>query len=145
MAKVIIEDEKVKNLGGTYSILRIAIIGVVSGLLYFGLTALLNSKIDSIEMSGNIATVLVAFVSVIAMMGLRMVQPLLVTSASGATLWGLSSLTNGLQTLEVVLWSAFLYAICYMLFSWMSRYNRVVPVLLVTAMIIISMRMIIAS
>ena len=145
MASIVYDDDKSAGLGGRYSIARIALIGAILGLLYFGLTSLLNIWADSINVAGDIATVLTALIGIIIMVRLRMVQPLLVAAATGASLWGLSGLTDGLVWGEVIAWSIVLYCLAYALFSWISRYNRVVPVLSVVAMIIITIRIVIVS
>lgn len=145
MASIVYDDDKPAGLGGRYSIARIALIGAVLGALYVGLTALLNNWTDSISMAGNIATVLVALIGIVVMVRLRMVQPLLVAVASAASLWGLSGLTDGLVWFETMAWAVALYCLAYALFSWISRYDRVVPVLSIIAMIIITIRIVIVS
>jgi len=140
MAKIIKWDTESQTIGTSYSFWRIALFGALLGVIYWGLTVLINRFIDSISISGNIASILVATLGIILMLRFRMAQPLIVAVAAGASLWGLSQWTNGLGWIEIIAWSALLYGLVYTLFSWIARYARVVPVLIAIILIIIILR-----
>ena len=140
MAKVISTDTQPQSINTSYSLWRIAIIGLILGFIYWGLTALLEQYTNSLGISGNIATIIVATLGIIAMVRLQLVQPLIVAIVSGATLWGMAEWTNGLVMVEIVIWSMLLYGLTYVLFSWIARYAKPIPVLTVIMIIVIVAR-----
>jgi len=140
MAEVITEDIEAQTTSALYSVRRIALVGVILGVFYWVIVSLLGVFVDSAIVCGDIATILVATLGVIIMLRLRMSQPLIVALASGLSLWGLASWTSGLLWIEIIAWNILLYGLAYTLFSWVSRYNRVVPVLMVITLIIIAVR-----
>lgn len=137
---------------------QIAIIGALTGILYVILTLVIQQTIvdpllcrsvsdanacsNSIGVSGNIATVLVATISLIGLIRFRVPRPIIVAVATAIVLFGLSNWTNGLAWPEVVAWSLALYALSYSLFAWISRYSRAVPVIIATVIIVVLIRII---
>lgn len=159
MAKVIKEETiQAQTISPVYSPWRIAAVGAVLGVAYWALTAIIDYLIispvfcrptgnvsiciNSISVSGDIATILVAVVGIAIMVRLRFMQPLIIAVASAAVLWGLSGWTNGLLWGEIVAWSALLYGLSYLLFSWVSRYTRIVPVMIYVVAIVLVLRII---
>ncbi|HUC96516.1 MAG TPA: hypothetical protein VMR16_02515 [Candidatus Saccharimonadales bacterium] len=140
MAKVIdsyIDSRQISRLNPVW---QIVLIGAVLGILYSGLTAALLKFTGLVGVAGDIATILVGTVGIIIMLNLRMARPLLVAVASAISLWGLAKLTDGLGWLEVVAWSALLYALSYLLFAWLTRYKHVIPVLVAVIVIVVIVR-----
>ena len=144
MAEVIIEDAEPQMFSAAYSIWKIALVGALIGFLYWCLTAFIGIIIDSASVSGDIATILVATLGVIVMLRLSMFQPLVIALASGLALWGLANLTSGLAWFEIIAWNILLYTLAYTLFSWIARYNRVIPVLAIITIIIIAVRVVVS-
>ncbi|HRN90771.1 MAG TPA: hypothetical protein PLZ58_02270 [Candidatus Saccharibacteria bacterium] len=157
MAKVIKEETiQAQVISPIYSAWRITAVGAALGAVYWGLTALIDYFIitpvfcrsagnttvclNSVSVSGDIATILVAVIGIAIMIRLRIMQPLIIAVASAAVLWGLGGWTNGLAWGEIVAWSALLYGLAYLLFSWIARYNRIVPVLVYIVAIILIIR-----
>lgn len=144
MAKIISSEIDSRPISQLNSAWQIVIIGAVLGILYCGLTAYLSRFVGLANAADNIATIIVAAIGTILMLNFRMVRPLLVAVASAVSLWGLSKLTDGLGWAEVIIWSALLYTLAYFIFSWVTRYKKIIPVLLITAFIIIIVRITIA-
>lgn len=158
MAKIITNNTESQLISGTYSVWKIALIGVASGLLYWLLTVLISAYIihpifchsssnaltclSSTAISGNIATILVAVIGVIAMVRFYMAQPLIVAVTAAAALWGLSQWTIGLPVAEIIIFSLITYVLAYILFSWVTRYDRIWPVLVVILIIIMATRIV---
>jgi hypothetical protein len=71
------------------------------------------------------------------MLALRVARPLVVVIATSASLWGLAEWTGGFGWIEIIAWDTLLYAISYMLFSWIARYAKTVPVLIVIITIVV--------
>lgn len=140
MAKIINSNVESRTINSSYSLWKNTLIGVMCGLVFLGLAALISQNSNSFTIPGDVATILAATVGVIVMIFLRMTRPLLVASASAVSLWGLSQMTNGLSWFEVVIWTVLLYGLAYALFSWVSRYTRMVPVLIVIITIIVIVR-----
>jgi hypothetical protein len=144
MAKIIKWDTEPQTISASYSLWRTALVGVVLGVVYWGLTAFIGRFVDSTNISGDIATILIATIGIIVMLRLRIAQPLIIAVATGAALWGLARWTSGLAWGEVAAWSALLYGLAYILFSWIARYARIVPVLIIIVLIVIVLRITIA-
>jgi hypothetical protein len=78
------------------------------------------------------------------MINLKMVRPLIISVSSAAVLWGLAVWTHDLFWLEAILWCVVLYAIAYLLFSWIARYLLIRPVLFAMLAIIVLARIAVA-
>lgn len=157
MAKVIINDDQAA-VASTYEWWYVLLTGVTIGVLYVGLSALishfvidplyckatLNSTvcINSESIGGNIATILSALVALALFVRLRVFRPIVIVIAGAILLWGLSSWTAGLSAIEIVASSAILYGLCYILMSWICRYQRTALVLVAVALIVAGSRFI---
>jgi len=142
MAKII-ESNANQTISACYSIWRIALVGAFLGVIYCGFILVLNNFLPEIT-SGYISTILIATLGIAIMLFLNMIQPLIIAMASGIVLWGLSNWTSGLNWGEVVAWSAFLYSLAYVLFSWVARYTRPLIVLTVIFLIVIIARVVVS-
>ena len=156
MAKLVVDDNQSHSIKLMYSIWRIALIGASLGLFYWLVTLLLSRYIidpiycksivdasictGSVSMAGNIASIIVATIGLGVLIRYSVVRPIIIAIASGVALWGLAGWTEGLAWYEVALWSALLYGLVYVLFSWISRYNRTVPVVVAILAILIIVR-----
>jgi len=158
MAKLILDETQPRAVSLSYSWWMMALIGAALGVLYWVLTLLVGHFIidplfcsdavrastcsSSVEISGNVAGILVATIGLGILVRLNVLRPLIVAIATAAILWGLASWTDGLGWAEVVAWSVLLYALCYVLFSWISRYARSVPVLVAVVAIVMIARIV---
>ncbi len=156
MAKVIERDIQSQEISDFYPFWKVAIIGVASGLLFWVLIFLLENFViaplfcnsvggatacaNKLMISGNIATILVALAGVVIMVKFRMLQPLIVAVTTAAALWGLAQWTGGLPIWEIIIWSALTYLLAYLLFSWVVRYDRVWPVVVIILIIVMAIR-----
>lgn len=154
MAKVIDSSVDSQVLRSTYSLWKFVLIGVLSGILFWILTSLIERYVinpifcrsssnqllclNTVSVSGNIATVLVMVIGIVAIVRLRLLQPLIVAVAAGAALWGLAGWTSGLSWGEIVVWDILIYTLAYLSFSWIARYIKIVPVSIIMLLIIIS-------
>lgn len=141
MANIVDSSVDSLSVGKAYSIWKIILVGFVLGIIYWGLTTFILRYSDSIDIASNVASIVVATLGIIAMLYLRMAQPILVSIASAVSLWGLAHLTNGLSWYEIILWDALLYALSYTLFLWINRYKKITPVLIMIVAIIIILRL----
>jgi hypothetical protein len=135
----------------SFSLWQIILTGIAVGVLYFLLTYLIGHYVieslycgsnvnvencsNSTNIAGNIATILSGTVGLGVMIGLRVLRPIIVAVATAVLLWGLSAWTAGLSWGEALLWSALLYALSYVLFAWICRYNRTMPIIIVAIII----------
>jgi len=142
MANIV--DSSVDPLSGSksYSIWKIALVGISLGILYWFFTVLTLRFTGSIYISGNISTILIATLGIVIMLNLHMARPLLVALASAISLWGLSEFTNGLSWYETISWSALLYGLTYTLFLWITRYRKNTPVIIAIIVIVIIVRVV---
>lgn len=158
MAKIIKSDVESQIINNSYSVWKVILIGALMGLAFWVITALIDkfiissalchttskslSCVNSILVSGNIATVLIAVIGTIAMILLRMAQPLIIAATTAAALWGLAQWTSGLSVVEIIIWSVVTYVLAYLLFSWITRYDRILPVLITILLIIAIVRIV---
>jgi hypothetical protein len=160
MVTVITDETQPTVVSSSYSWWRVALIGGAIGVIYWALTFLVGHFIidpmfcrssvnaaacsNSVELSGNIAGILVATLGLAVLVWLKVLRPLVVAVATAIVLWGLAGWTAGLAWGEVALWSVLLYGLSYVLFSWMSRYGRSVPVLIAVAVTVVIARIVLA-
>jgi len=160
MAKVIVDETQPQVVSMSYSWWRMALIGAALGIIYWALAFIVSHFIvdplccrssvnalaclNSVGLSGNIASILVATIGLGVLVRLRALQPLIVVVAVAIVSWGLASWTEGLAWGEIAFWSALLYSLSYVLFSWISRYSRTVPVLISVALVVIVARIVLA-
>ena len=142
MAKIIDSDIESRTINSSYSTWKNTLVGLTVGVVFWCLTTFIGRFSNSVTIPGDVATILAATVGIILMVFFHMTRPLLVASASAASLWGLAQLTNGLAWFEVIIWTILLYGLAYALFSWVSRYTRIVPVLIVIIAIIVVVRIV---
>lgn len=149
-----------KPAAAVYSMWLICLVGAGLGLAYWALAQILSSFmiepifchsansvttcLQATEISGAIASIFVTALAVVVMISLKMVRPLIIALSSTIVLWGLAGWTSGLGWFESVLWSIFLYAVSYVLFSWIARYLLIRPVIISMLVIIIIARIAIA-
>ena len=134
MAKIIQSDIESQTVSTSYSLLQIIIMGMLLGVVYWGLTSLFGIT----AIPGGVVTIVVAVLGILVMLRLHMAQPLIIALATGASLWGLSQWTSGLAWGEVIIWTVLLYGLAYTLFSWIARYTRAIPVLTTMLIVIIA-------
>lgn len=156
MARIIETYIASQTIGQFYSFWKIFFISVFMGIIYWGLTGIVSALVigpmycgttsgvwvcsDIVGVSGNVATILVATLSILIMLYFRMHQPLIIAAASGLLLWGLSRWTDGLPIIEIFFWNITLYVLSYILFSWITRYSRILPVIVTVAIVIMTIK-----
>lgn len=136
MAKVIQTEQSViiepwwAKLNGVY-------IGLSAGLVWWVLTIILRQYVvepiacrdlssatacvNSLDVSGNIAAILVAVGAVFALIRYIQPRPIVISIASLAVLWGLAGITNGLAWYWALLAGVVFYGLSYGLFSMVAR------------------------
>lgn len=160
MAKVIVDETQPQAVSMSYSWWWMALIGAALGIMYWALVFIISHFVvdqlfcgssvnalacsNSVDLSGNIASILVATIGLGVLVRLRVLRPLIVVIAAAIVLWGLAGWTDGLAWGEVAFWSALLYSLAYVLFSWISRYSRTIPVLISVALVAIIARLVLA-
>ena len=143
MAKVVsskVASRKVKILKPAW---KIVLLGMASGLLYWTLTSLFVRGNYSLTIAGNISTILVATLGIIAMLFMKIEQPIIIAIATGVSLWSLSEMTDKLSTFEILLWTVSLYMLTYLLYYWITRYYKFWPVFIFTIIVVALSRLIV--
>jgi len=140
MAKVVDSRVESRTVSSYFPLIPTVIVGMILGILFWGLNSLIGRFTGSVTISGDIATVLVATVGLIVMVTMRIGRPIVIILSSAATLWGLATWTVGLSLSEAIVWEVALYALAYVLFSWISRFSRAVPVLITIITIVVIAR-----
>jgi hypothetical protein len=140
MAQIIDSDTGPQPISSAYDFVGIFIIGVILGLAYWFLATGFEKYFSSLELAGNVSTILVATLGIIIMAARRMSQPTMIGSAAGVSLYGLAVWVNGLSSAEEIIWIIGLYVLSYVLFSWISRYIRVIPVVVSVLTVVVLAR-----
>ena len=156
MAKIIGTNIESQKIGQFYPFWKIFFIGLFLGVLYWWLTSFVGWLIiapvfcstasgawicsDLIGVSGDVATIIIAFLSILIMLYFRMHQPLIIAVSAGFLLWGLSRWTEGLPIKEIISWDIGLYLLSYILFSWVNRYLYITTVIISTVLIMAIIR-----
>lgn len=151
MAELIQEERYPQTISVSFSWWKVLLIGAAIGALYYLLTALIGrffidpmycktaleaaNCANSLAISGNIANILVGAIGLGALVGLRVVRPLIIVGASVVLLWGLSTWTVGLFWVEAVAWDALLFGLAYLLFGWICRFNRTTIVVIIAILL----------
>jgi len=155
MAKVIITDEQM--IAGSWNAwLKVLGIGAATGVIFWLLTLLIGRYIvdplvcgqvvdaarcsESLSISGGIAMILAAVVSVIVMVHASVARPIVIAIASTAVLWSFALWTEGLFWLEALAWSIALYIATFALFGWITRYARLWVTILLSVLIVLIIR-----
>lgn len=158
MAKVIERIVESKDIKDVNSFWPVYIIGLASGVFFWLIAYLLNQFViswlfcsymtdasacnNALMISGNISSALIAVVGVFVMVKKRMTQPLIVSVATTASLWGLAQWVDGVQILESILWCGLAYLLAYLLFSWIVRHERIWLVVLIILVIVMAIRVV---
>ena len=147
MAKVVIQPTGDRYVSGAYNWLKIAAIGAGLGLLTWVFAWLLgNFVIDPLlcrdsalqacgksgTVAGNLAIIVTAILGAVTLIRLHVRHSLWVVLAVVLSFWGLSSLTESIGWVEALAWTAGLFAVAYVLFTWVIRLrSTIVAVILV--------------
>lgn len=153
MAKTVVQSTEIVQ----YVWWRAALLGVGLGVVFWALMALLNHYVvavsvcqglttcsDSMVVSGDIATILTAFIGLLLTMAIHVYRPLIVVVAVAVVTWGLGNWVDGLSWYEALGWAALLYGLAYLLFSWVTQYQRLASVLIWTILVVVVARVIFA-
>lgn len=142
MAKLIINNDTEQANFLPYSAAKFAIVGAVTGLVFWVLSYFVGYFTDSIIISGNIALILAMIFGVIIMLIAKMTNPLLIAVSVALSLWGMTGWTKGLSTAEMIFWYIALHTISYLLFSWIATIKRQGFAILAAILIIIIIQVI---
>jgi hypothetical protein len=96
MANILDEIDSRSSESARYSVVNVAIIGALLGIIFWGLTVLIGKFMiepifcksgvsrcaSSIGIAGDISTILVATIGIMIMIGLKMIRPLIVSVSS---------------------------------------------------------------
>lgn len=131
-------------------------IGLLVGLAYWVVTVLLTryvveplacrdiataaSCVGATGIAGNIATVLLATLSLLVMIRVSLFRPIIIAVASAVVLWSLSVYTTGLFWAEALAWSIVLYGLSYALFGWIARQMNLVLAMIVAVVVAVMIR-----
>jgi len=136
-------------------------IGIGAGVVWWVLTAMMRQYIveplacrdlssatacvNSLDVSGNIAAVLVAALGVAALIRYSQPRPIIVALAPLVLLWGLGGMMNGLAWYWTLLWVVVLYGASYGLFLMVARIKNMPLALTAAIVIVVGVRLLLAA
>ena len=140
MAELIDSSVDSQVIGSSYSLWKYILIGVFLGLLHHGVFILLGNYIKTDSVTDAISTIIVGTIGTVVMARFYIPQALLINIAAGASIWGLSGWVTGLMWYEIVGFSMLLYGLSYVLFSWVARFTKFMPVIISMLVIVVAAR-----
>lgn len=120
----------------TQTLLQVALLGIGLGVASWLLTLLIRQIIfvplfcgdpsnsmcvGATGSAGVIALIATAIAGLLGLVRLGVYRPLLVALAAAVMLWGMSVWLGGLYWFEALAWSIVLYALSYVVFTWLVR------------------------
>ena len=155
MAKVVVTEQQV--IAESWAMwVRTIVLGALLGIIFWVIALLIGHYIvepltcrqivnaslclNATPLAGKIAAVLVAVIAVFALIRLNAARPIILAVGTAALLWDLSAWTLGLFWLEAIAWSIILYALCFALFAWITRYAALWVTVVVSLLIVIAIR-----
>jgi hypothetical protein len=155
MAQILITDQQVVA-ESHITWIRTILLGMGTGLLFWLLTVLIGHYViepltcrqvidaaqctNATPLAGNISAIFVAILAIFTMIRIGAARPIIVAVASAAILWSLASWTQGLFWLEAIGWSVLLYGLAFALFSWITRHPLLWVTLVLSAIIVLAVR-----
>lgn len=136
MAKVVIQPKGDRYVSGAHNWFVVAIIGIGLGVLTWIVAWALGAFVmdpllcrdsalqacgKSGAVAGNLALIVTAIVGAIALIRLHIRHALWAVLAVVLSFWGLQSLTSVLPWIEGLVWTSVLFALGYVLFTWILR------------------------
>lgn len=137
--------------------LRVLVTGLIVGIVSWALTFLLDRFIlqaifchdaqaamcvSSYTYAGNIVGIIMAIVGVSVLVRLGVFRPLLIVLATLVSLWGLAGWVSDLRWFEALLWTAVLYAVCYVAYAWLARIRNAVVMVVIVAVVVVATRLV---
>lgn len=71
--------------------------------------------------AGVLALIITGIIGLLGLVRLGVYRPLLVALAAAVTLWGVAVWTGGMLWYEAIAWTVILYALAYVVFTWLVR------------------------
>ncbi|NTW61367.1 hypothetical protein HGB24_01595 [Candidatus Saccharibacteria bacterium] len=141
MARVIGREIDSDTIIDYYPTGKIVAYGILAGVLVwlFGTWA---SQYMALGLAGNLATIMVGIIMTAVLIWLRVSRPLLVVISVSLVLWGMLEWIRGIDWRLALAFSALLYLISYLLFSWLSRQKNTLILLILTVVVVILMRLV---
>lgn len=142
-----------RNLG------RVAVIGLLAGILLWFFARILGQYVfQPMFCSGEAlrcgavantsevtSAIIVAIVALVALVKAQTYRPLVVVLASIVSLWGLAEIMSTTTPYIVALVSGALYAVAFLLFTWILRLRVFWLALGITTLFVVVLRFILAS
>ncbi len=141
MAEIIQHNSEQTVVSGQNYFWRNLLVGATMGFLYWGGVAVTDRTLHNLTLSGDLVAIIVATVGIVVMINLRMTQPLMVAAATGLSLARLAGWVDGLSTVESAGWSVLIFAAAYTLFGHLARITRTEVFVVLTVVVVLSIRL----
>jgi len=161
MVEISVDQPHPQSIRKAYPSIYILIAGSTLGVVFWVLMSLLGHFItdpvlcrgtasviascsQSHAIASNLAAIITGLVGIGILIKLLIPRPAISLILVTGILWGLGDWEVGLQWFEAVIWSILLYTISLLLFTWLTRYNRLSIVLLASLIVLIVARSIVS-
>lgn len=143
------------------SIINIALTGLGVGIIgwllnlaiqrFFVIPVFCNNT-DSFSMCANggtiawvIAMIIVSAVGLFSLVNIGVFRPLLAVLATMVALWGVSTWLGPLEWWHAMLWHGGLFALAYLLFTWIARTERFPVAFIASVLVVLLLRLVVVS
>lgn len=142
MAKIIKNDEELQLAILPYSAWRTALLGMTIGIIFWLLCLIMERYNYSKNTINSTVSVITVVIGIIAMIRMRMAQPLLISVSNCLGLWGLYNWINDLFIFERLIYCVLLFGLSYSFFTWIVRMKRPSFSILLSILTVIIIRVI---
>lgn len=159
MAQAVVENVEDRYVRSAFGWRVIISVGIGAGIAVMILTAVLanlvispilcrnmvvEACVNSAEISGNIATIIVALIALTVLIRQQIRRSILIVLAATASLWGITYLLQGAGWFELSLWVVALYVLAYSAFAWLARIKSIVIASIVSIILLVVIRLILS-
>lgn len=96
---------------------------------------------DAAGAASTAASLMAAIAGIVGLIQIGIYRPIIVVIASAICLWDVGVWVSGLFWPEALLWTALLYGICYLTFTWLVRPRRPIIFLSLIILLILLVRL----
>lgn len=139
----VVERDQQKVISPGLRIVRMAVFGLVAGVLFWVAYAAINHSLitplacggqyfsgdvclNASLISGNIGVIFIGIISIASLIMLKEVRPLIISIPTVILLWPIGAWVEGLFWLEALSWSMLMFTACIMLFWLVAKIPQLV-------------------
>lgn len=139
------------------SLFQVALLGLSLGVIFWLLTLLIRQVVfiplfcgdpsnsmcvGATGSAGVVALIITTIAGLLGLVRLGIYRPLLVALAVAVSLWGIAGWTANMYWFEAVAWTIVLFALSYVMFTWLVRLRSFVAAVIAVVVVTVLARII---